>query len=326
MANAHIRGETLDDVLHEVIESILAHGVRIHPTKGEALEFSGVLLEILNPRARLSRTETRGKAFSALGELCWYLAGTADADFISYYIPPYRDVADDGVIYGGYGLRLFNWDGLNQVKSLTEMLRRKPDSRRAVVQLFDRADLAAGKHDVPCTCTLQFLVRENKLQLLTNMRSNDVHWGLPHDVFCFTSLQEIMARSLGVELGSYKHIVGSLHLYTKDTGPAKRFLREGWQSTAPVMPEMPEGDPWTSIRRLLVAEAELRMTGKIDTANLSELPPYWADLVRLLHVFRLKQDGNLPEMRRVREQMSNDVYAPFIDGLIRKLTSVKPSG
>ena len=114
MGSAHIVGETLDDVLRDVVEKVLTEGIPIKPTKGDALELSGVLLEILNPRARLSRTETRGKIFSALGELCWYLAVTNAEDFITYYIKQYAKNADDGVIYGGYGPRLFDWNGVNQ--------------------------------------------------------------------------------------------------------------------------------------------------------------------------------------------------------------------
>jgi thymidylate synthase len=37
--------------------------------------------------------------------------------------------------------------------------------------------------------------------MVTTMRSNDAYLGLPHDVFCFTMLQEIIARSLGREIG-----------------------------------------------------------------------------------------------------------------------------
>ena len=60
------------------------------------------------------------------------------------------------------------------------------------------------------------------------MRLNDALVGLPHDVFCFTMLQEIVARSLSVELGGYKHAVGSLHLYKTHVDAAHQFLEEGW--------------------------------------------------------------------------------------------------
>lgn len=69
-----------------VIEEILSNGEPINPTRGPAAELRGVLLEITNPRARLSRTETRGRLFSGVGELCWYLATRDDREFITYYL------------------------------------------------------------------------------------------------------------------------------------------------------------------------------------------------------------------------------------------------
>ena len=199
-------GPTLDDVLRWTYESILREGQQIHPTKGPAKELTGVMLEISNPLARISQTETRGRPFSCLGELCWYLSKTNKLDFIEYYVPDYRNFADGDEIVGGYGPRLFDWKSVNQFAGVVDLLREKRDSRQAVIQLFDVLDLAGNYRDVPCTCTLQFMIRQGKLHLFAHMRSNDAFLGLPHDIFCFTMLQEIMARSLGVELGSYKHL------------------------------------------------------------------------------------------------------------------------
>jgi len=321
MADAYFSGETLDDVLRSVIEQVQASGTRIHPTKGEALEVTGVLLEITNPRARLSQTESRGKVYSCLGELCWYLARTNNLSFISYYIPTYVEAADGDMIFGGYGPRLFSWEGRNQVENVTNILRKKPDSRQAVIQLFDALDLVEKHNDVPCTCTLQFMLRDNKLQMFTSMRSNDVHFGLVHDVFCFTMLQEIVARSLSVDLGTYKHAVGSLHLYVQHVGPARRFLKEGWQSTQAVMPSMPAGDPWPSIAILLQAESSIRNSGEFAADSIPGLEPYWADLIRLLQVFRCKQDGNIAQIRALRTQISSKLYLPFIDRVLRKMAT-----
>jgi len=324
MADVHFSGKTLDDVIHSVIDEITKRGNRIHPRKGSADEITGVLLEISNPLARLSRTETRGRIFSALGELCWYLAGSKKVDFISYYIANYRKLAEDGEIFGGYGPRLLNWRGINQISKVIEILTTNPDSRKAVIQLFDATDLSIEHKDVPCTCTLQCILRQGKLHLLVNMRSNDVHWGLPHDVFCFTMLQEIVARSISAELGVYKHAVGSLHLYTKDSGAAKRFLKEGWQRTASVMPSMPVGNPWPSIALLLEAESAIRNKGTFDEAKLDTVDAYWADLVRLLQMFAAKKDRNADAMKTVRERMSSDVYSPFIDRAIRQVKTLNP--
>lgn len=319
MAEAYLSGKTLDDVMRSVIEEIQAHGDRICPTKGWARELTGVLIELTNPRARLSRTETRGKPYSCLGELCWYLAGTNKLDFISYYIPRYKNYADGDEVFGGYGPRLSKWKGLSQLDRVTEVLKKKPDSRQAVIQLFDRYDIVEEHGDVPCTCTLQFMLRRDKLHMFTNMRSNDAFLGLPHDFFCFTMLQEIMARSLSMELGTYKHAVGSLHLYDSDIEAAKQFLDEGWQSTNVLMPPMPTEDPWPSIALLLQAESSIRTTGTFDGRILDKMDPYWADLIWLLQVFWCKQKKNVDGVREVRRRMSSNVYFPFIDKVISQL-------
>src|SRR5260370_23780117 len=231
MADSYLSGETLDDLMRSVFEEILAHGDRIYPTKGEAAELTSVLLDLTCPRARLSRTETRGKPYSCLGELCWYLAKTNDLGFIFYYVPAYKEFADDNEIFGGYGPRLFNWRGLDQVANITSLLKKNPFARKAVIQLFDAHDIVGKHEDVPCTCTLQFMIRQDKLHMFTNMRSNDALWGLPHDVFCFTMLQEIVAKPLSVQIGSYKHAAVSLHLCERSIKTSPSFLDEGWQTT-----------------------------------------------------------------------------------------------
>ena len=306
-------GETLDDVMRMVAEQILETGDRINPTKGEAREISGVLLEIRNPRARISLTETRGKAISCLGELCWYLAGTNKLEFIEYYIREYAKSADGDEIYGGYGPRLFQWETMNQFENVTNILRNNRDSRKAVIQIFDGQDILEEHKDVPCTCTLQFMVRGEKLNLLAHMRSNDAYRGLPHDVFCFTMLQEIMARTLSLDIGIYKHFVGSLHIYESNTTRIQEFLDEGWQPTMEAMPPMPEGEPWPQIERLLEAERTIRNVDGFDPHSVKAMEPYWADLARLLLIFRYKKDENTSGITQLREEMEFETFVPYIN-------------
>lgn len=319
MTKACFSAGTLDDVMRLVIEEITTHGDRINPTKGPAMELIGVVLELTEARARLSRTETRGKLFSSLGELCWYLSKSNDLGFISYYIQHYRQFADGDRIFGGYGPRAFNWGGINQIANVTELLTKKPDSRKAVVQLFDRHDIVGEYQDVPCTCTLQFLLRGDKLHMFTNMRSNDVFLGLPHDVFCFTMLHEIMARTLSVEPGSYRHAVGSLHLYDKNRDGAQQFLEEGWQATDAPMPPMPKVNPWPALHSLLEIESALRNDAAFDQGILDGMDPYWGDLARLLLVFKLKKGKNRGKIQELRGQMACKIYLPFIDKVLSDL-------
>jgi thymidylate synthase len=315
MANAYFEAETLDDAMRHAFHEILRRGDPVRPRKGPNLEITGVTLEISNPRARLSRTETRGKPFGCLGELCWYLAGANDVEFIAYYLSRYREFDEGGRIFGAYGPRLFDWrGGLSQLRNVTDILKSRPQSRQAVVQLFDAGDIADDHKDVPCTCTLQFLIRRDGLSLLTHMRSNDAYIGLPHDVFCFTMLQEIVARELNLDVGAYKHMVGSLHIYETDVERARQFLNEGWQSTDEAMPQMPSGDPWPGVRILLDAEQLIRAGDRYDDSMLDGVDPYWADLVRLLQLHRCRKNDDPAGVSAIRERISK-AYSPFVDRL-----------
>jgi thymidylate synthase len=322
MPQTYFNGETIDDLMRDVLIEIKAHGAAIVPSKGPAREITGVLLELTNPRARLSRTETRGKPYSCLGELFWYLSGTQWLDFIFYYIPKYKNYAEGkekNEIYGGYGPRFFDWQGISQVQNIIALLRRKPFSRQAVIQIFDRTEILDEHEDVPCTCSMQFMVRDKKLHMLANMRSNDAFMGLPHDFFCFTMLQEIIARSLSVEVGTYKHSVGSLHLYDENAIAAEEFLDEGLQPTNALMPAMPVGDPWDSLVHARELEAAIRTSDLVDERVLNSMDGYWADLLRLLQVFACKKQNDAAGIVAIRNKIVAKVYLPFVDKVINQL-------
>jgi thymidylate synthase len=146
------------------------------------------------------------------------------------------------------------------------------------------------------------------------MRSNDAYIGLPHDVFCFTMIQEIVARELNLELGAYKHMVGSLHIYETNVEKARQFLNEGWQSTDEAMPQMPLGDPWPGIKLLLDSERTIRAGDRYDDSMLDGVDPYWADLIRLLQLHRCRKHDDQMGASAIRERISK-AYSPFIDRL-----------
>ena len=154
--------------------------------------------------------------------------------------------------------------------------------------------------------------------MLTYMRSNDVYLGMPHDVFCFTMLQEIMARKVSADIGTYQHAVGSLHLYNRNLKSAGRFLKEGWQPTIEPMPAMPTGDPLEQIGNLVKAERSIRLGEGINNRSFHKLDPYWADLVRLLLVFRHSKDDDAGRMQKVMGEMSCGTYTPYISRLIEQ--------
>lgn len=332
----YMTAASLDDLMHRVFAALLKRRTLINTSRGECREVNGVLLRLTQPRARLSRSEGRGRPISALGELLWYLAGSRDLGFISYYVPIYKDESEDGkTVRGAYGPRLFRSRGQDQIRNVIETLQRKSTSRRAVIQIFDSSDLARNYKEIPCTCTLQFLCRGRRLHMITSMRSNDAFLGLPHDVFAFTMLQELIARSIGVEPGVYDHAVGSLHLYRRDEAKAASYLDEGWQSTV-LMPPMPLGDPWPAVRTLLRAERRIRRGEKFSLDDHS-LPAYWADLIRLLQALRLFKSGGKgsdqkaarkrrAQIQEIRTSMASSVYDSYLSRRQETVPSPSPTG
>jgi thymidylate synthase len=308
----YLSASNFDDLLRRVLTKLLKTKHHISPTKGAASEITGVLLQLTNPRARLSFTESRGVLFGCLGELLWYLSKTDSLRFITYYLPQYNKASDDGkTVYGAYGPRLSGMRGHDQIANVVSLLKRRPDSRRAAIQLFDAADLADHHEDVPCTCTIQFLIRKRRLHMIASMRSNDAYLGLPHDIFAFTMIQELVARTLGVELGSYKHAVGSLHLYDSDRTRAQQYVAEGWQD-AGIMPPMPLEDPWRSVGLLLKAERKFRRAEDLAIGSLP-IDRYWQDLARLLQIFSHFKRKNGRAIATLKRRMAFPIYSVFIE-------------
>ena len=310
-----IVGQSLDAVLHKLYRKLLDDGQSQGGTRGDNRELLGVPLRIKKPRARISRSENRGKPFSALGELLWYLSGSDTLEFIEPYVPRYAADAVDGLLEGAYGPRFSRMrNGIDQFASIEALLNKRPGSRRAVIQLFNAEDIATHHKEIPCTTTLQFLLRDGHLHMSVMMRSNDAYFGLPHDVFCFTMIQEMMARRLGAEMGEYLQYVGSMHVYDEKLDDMRAYVEEGVQQTIE-MPPMPDGNPFQIIPKLLDVERRLRAGEALDASEEMD-DPYWADIVRVLQVFWAKHwESDYPNrVKELRAELVTKTYRPYVDG------------
>ena len=130
-------------------------------------------------------------------------------------------------------------------------------------------------------------------------------------------LQEIVARSIGREIGKYRHFVGSMHLYDPNRTHAASLVGEGFQSRV-AMPPMPPGDPWPAIAAVLTAEARIR-AGEMFDANQFGLDPYWSNLIRLLQIFT-SHDGQYIES--LSDNMSFQCYRLYIASRIERARDV----
>lgn len=280
-----IEGRFLDEIMRKLYSELSDSTDTFFASKGNGQDLLGPKIVLKNPRARISATATRGRLISALAEFCWYMAGSADLDFIRFYLPKYPPVDVTGALEDAYGPRLLGTGKFghssNQIERVIERLKRKPDTRRAVISILETGDLEAGKLEAPCTVALQFIRRRERLHLVAMMRSNDAYLGFPHDVFCFTMIQEIVARAIGIKVGEYHHFATSLHLYEQDKNSVSAYLEEGLQNPVFAMPKMPSGCQINHLKAFLDVEQSIR-TGVIKNASQITLPVYWRDLSLVL--------------------------------------------
>lgn len=314
-----IECEGIDSALHAVFGAIMKDGIDRPGTRGGIREVVGVMLRCSNPRARLSRSQNRGRVFSPLGELLWYFSHSDSLAFIHPYINRYEEEAVDGKILGAYGPRLFNMHGkYNQMLNIENMLKKNPESKRAVIQIFDAEDTGGARKEVPCTSSMQFLVRDNKLNMFVNMRSNDAYLGLVHDYFCFTMIQEYMAVKLKLDVGEYVHNVVSMHVYRDRISDVNTYLYEGIQREIS-MPEMIAGKIDSQIDILLDLEGRIRGGFEVDIDE-SGLDDYWIDIARIVHCYWIIKRGGSGWLRSIKQQgdlLKWDAYKAYFRRAIR---------
>ncbi|GAA0486887.1 hypothetical protein Ade02nite_10790 [Paractinoplanes deccanensis] len=150
-----------------------------------------------------------------LANILWTVAGSDAVDEIGYWNPRAMNFSDDGAcIRSAPGPRLFG--AVEQFAMARRRLTSDPSTRRAIMLLVDPADLTADTKDIPCIASLQFFLRGGRLSAIGTMRSQSAIMVMPYDIPLLTSLQCLMARELGVEVGTYTHHCNSLHFYEEE--------------------------------------------------------------------------------------------------------------
>lgn len=194
---------------------------------GRCREIIGHHYVLTDPRNCWAGSRRKASLGYGFAELLWYLSGKDTLDMLGAYAPSYVNYTNDGRARGAYGYRWYNNPGvvikgkeMSSLMAAVHLLTKNPDDRRCVVAMWDAGDIFEALRgewkDIPCTLSLQFLVRDDRLHLIVTMRSND-HWmGGVYDPFTFCQLQLIVAAALKLMPGTYTHNVGSYHIYERN--------------------------------------------------------------------------------------------------------------
>jgi thymidylate synthase len=268
--------ETLDDLLNSTYKHILDNGNLISGKRGGIKEVLNFAITLTNCRSRTSRSLDRRLVKSKFAEFAWYLSGDADRDYIKPYISAYNnEESENNKILGGYGPKIFNSDGnkISQFERIYQQINERESTKQAYLAISNQSDYKVRTDKFsspPCTIGLHFIVRNGSLNLTTYMRSNDAYFGLPHDLFCFTMLQEVMSCKTSIPLGSYTHVCTSMHIYERHFERVKNYLDEGFPEGI-FMPPMKNLD---KMSLQVIVDSFGNAKNSVDRSNLDL---YWSD-------------------------------------------------
>ena len=113
----------------------------------------------------------------------------------------------------------------DQIQKVINLLKKEPETRRALICLWD-AENDMNTHHPPCACTIQFMIRNDKLDTIAYFRSNDAWMAALPDMIAISKLSSLIASKLSIEVGKYIHFAASYHLYEPDIVPAIIALEE----------------------------------------------------------------------------------------------------
>ena len=241
----NIVGTSFTEIYTNAFEHIMLANNKCTVRNNEMFEVIPAILTLTNPRDRLlSFNNMRNIKKYCYGEALWYLSGSNKLDFIAKYSSFWEHISDDGVtVNSAYGKYIFadtyrasNFKTISQWDNVKKILTHDPGSRQAVIHI--KPIQIKDTLDTVCTLILQFFIRNNKLDMIVHMRSNDMYFGLTFDLFQFTLLQELMAAELGVELGKYIHITNNLHIYSHNINSLTKMIESGVKKSE-ILPKIP---------------------------------------------------------------------------------------
>lgn len=229
-----INTKTPNMALHHGLMHLANFGITRQSRNGEVIVAPTPIMTVWeDPTNRVIFGNTRdANPFLHLFEALWMLAGRNDLAFMKKLAARFEQFSDDGItLHGAYGARWRHWFGYDQLETIITELSNNPESRRAVLAMWDGGQAAAsedngmpesdlakaieGGKDVPCNTHVYFDIGDRGvLNMTVCCRSNDILWGAyGANIVHFSILQEYMAARIGVGIGKMYQLSNNYHVY-----------------------------------------------------------------------------------------------------------------
>lgn len=227
-----IRSRNVHHALPEGLRHLLLHGERRESRNGPVLVAPGPVATVYeSPMEKCEFWPLRDSnpTFHCLESL-WMLGGRNDVAFPAMFNSRIQQYSDEGLTFhGAYGHRWRHHFEMDQLKIVAEALKKNPDDRRQVIQMWDcRVDLGREGKDLPCN-DLIFCTRRpsGELDITVCCRSNDIVFGCyGANAVHFAFLLEYLAAMVGCLPGRYVQFSNNWHGYLKTVDPIRALADE----------------------------------------------------------------------------------------------------
>lgn len=143
---------------------------------------------------------------------------------------------DKKEINSNYGWCVFSEENGSQYDNCLEVLKKDKTTRNALI-VYNRPEIYKdykrdGMHDMICTMYSHFFIRNNKLYMVHQMRSNDIRFGficsdLAWNCFVYQNMYEDLKETYpDLEVGVIRWTSDSMHLYSRHFDDLKKFVEE----------------------------------------------------------------------------------------------------
>ena len=124
-----------------------------------------------------------------------------------------------------YGYQFRNLPKKDQIRGLIKGLQDNPTSRRNLINIWNPENLAEMALE-PCAYSYNFVVIGNKLNLLQNMRSADILFGVPYNLAFGTYFLLAMSKIAGLEPGKLDLVMANAHIYKNQYNIVKEMYKK----------------------------------------------------------------------------------------------------
>ncbi|MHA1333241.1 MAG: thymidylate synthase [Candidatus Odinarchaeia archaeon] len=308
-------------------DKIIKEGREVSPRANKTLELNDIIIKAKDPRVRLILLKNRRyNPVYPYVEFLHFFKGDDKPDMLQHYIKSLCHYINPktGRFDGCYAPRLVNmivYDPraypdakpltINQLRMVYERLKRDPDSRRAVLSIYNPLyDYDDNSKDIPCNDFLIFRIIDNKLNLTVISRSSDYYIGFIYDSFEFQLMQELVAGWLDVDVGEFIYHIASLHLYEKHIEKFKKIELYPYNLHMRQDARLNISTWRRTLEVLLLAELHYRHGKFKDFIVVNE---YWRNMLLAIKAHNAFKYKKYDIAEEAAERITNEFVVPFTD-------------